>query len=402
MNDTTMTTREPPFPTIGKLALEVGLEWPAYKVVARATKEAEAILLEALRGCAGSDRLLDGDSALVLCGSFARYEMVPGSDCDWTLLINGVVNNRHADVARLISRSIEKADHDKKGIREPGSSGTFGNMSFAHDLVHRIGGGADSNANLTRRILMLLESRPVNVSPADSSREVWHSVVRCILQRYFQEDIHFSPGASRKVPRFLLNDLTRYWRTIGVDYAAKHLEQGGNKWAIRNAKLRFSRKLLYAAGLAFCFACHLDPPSSRRNEQPDLFTPFQDPEPERVSAAPFIGSAVAFAGTPPLEYLAAFVDAFVSDTVKRGKISRRLFGTYNDWLLLLGDNEKRGILESLSHEQAGSDPVFEEIRSLSRAFASGLQLLFFDRDIDPDTDAPLETIDQLSFEYVAF
>jgi hypothetical protein len=396
MNAPAMTTGTSPFPTIAKLAAECGEGWPAYELAAEATRAAEVVLIHALQEEAGSDRLLDWDSALVLCGSFARYEMVPGSDCDWTLLINGVVSNRHAGMARQICRAIDKADRENKGIRAPGTSGTFGNMSFAHDLVHRIGGGADSNANLTRRILMLLESRPVNISAVDASREVWDSVIRCILERYFEEDVHFSPAAARKVPRFLLNDLTRYWRTIGVDYAAKHVEQDGHKWAIRNAKLRFSRKLLYAAGLAFCFACHLDPPVSRRNAQPDLFSFAEGDSPEPASTAPFIASAVAFAGTPPLEFLAAFVDAFVSDSSKRQTISRRLFGTYNAWLTLLGDDAKRKRLESLGHDQAASDAEFQEIRRMSAEFSKGLQLLFFSRDSDPDPIA------QLSLEYVAF
>lgn len=133
-----------------------------------------------------------------------------------------------------------------------------------------------------------------------------------------------------------------------MDYAAKHQEQDGHKWAIRNAKLRFSRKLLYAAGLAFCFACHLDPPNGRRDAQPDLFSFLEDPEPDPASAAPFIAAGEAFAGTAPLEYLAAFVDAFVSEADKRQAISHRLFGTYNSWLELLGDDEKRKQIESFT------------------------------------------------------
>lgn len=391
-----MSFLKTPFPTVAKLAAECGEDWPQYDLAAAETGKAESVLIQALREEAGTDRLLDGDSSLVLCGSFARYEMVPNSDCDWTLLINGVVSNRHAEVARQICRALERADREKKGIRAPGSSGTFGNMSFSHDLVHRIGGGADSNANLTRRILMLLESRPVSISVVDSSRQVWDAVVRSILERYFEQDVHFSPSAVRKVPRFLLNDLTRYWRTIGVDYAAKYLEQDGNKWAIRNAKLRFSRKLLYAAGLAFCFAFHLDPPASRRDAQPDLFSFAENDFPDTAGSAPFITSAVAFAGTPPLEFLAAFVDAFVSDAEKRQTISRRLFGTYNNWLALLGDGTKRNGLESLSHDQAGTNNEFQDLRRMSLEFARGLQLLFFNRDSDSDPIA------QLSLEYVAF
>lgn len=379
-----------PFLTIEKLAAECGATWPNYQSVADTTRKAEEILIQILNE-EEDGRLLDSDSSLVLCGSFARYEMVPDSDCDWTLLIDGVVNNKHALIARKICRAIETADHENAGIKSPGSSGTFGNMSFSHDLVHRIGGGADSNANLTRRILMLLESRPVNLSAADSSKEVWASVVRSILERYFEEDAHFSAG---KVPRFLLNDLTRYWRTIGVDYAAKYLEQDGKKWAIRNAKLRMSRKLLYAAGMAFCFDCQLNPPAAQQTDQDTLFGDFGMPRP--AASVPFIASAMAFAETPPLEYLATFVDRFVKDADKRRLVSEKIFGSYHDWLGLLADDAARKTLETLNHDAAAQDPVFDQVRKIGSEFASGLKLLFFNRDTDPDPIA------DLSLDYVAF
>jgi hypothetical protein len=273
------------------------------------------------------------------------------------------------------------------GLKAPGSSGTFGNMVFSHDLVHRIGGGADSNANLTRRMLLLLESRPLHFSFTDSASQVWCNVVRNVLDRYFEEDVHFSVHRERKVPRFLLNDLTRYWRTICVDYAAKHREQDGRKWAIRNAKLRMSRKLLFASGLAFCLSCELAPPQ----EDMGLFgrRPAEGP-------LPFISAATAFACTPALEYLASFVKAFVQDQDKRQKIGKLIFGSYNEWLLLMADPDERASLESMSHEEAQRHPVFQQVREISKQFAKGLQLLFFNRDQDDDPIA------NLSLDYVGF
>lgn len=373
-----------PLPTVFKLEAESGATWSGYRSCIANTAKAEVLLGSAITDLAPGPRVLGASSSLILCGSFARYEMVDNSDCDWTLLIDGPASNQHADEARFIDDAIRET----KGLRHPGASGTFGNMCFSHDLVHRIGGGADSNQNLTRRILMLLESRPMSFSGADQSGRVWSRVLRCILQRYFEEEAHFNPAGERKVPRFFLNDLTRYWRTIGVDYASKYRDQAGQNWALRNAKLRLSRKLLFASGLAFCFRCQLQPPEQWGET---LFGRQFD-----RSADPFIDAATAFAMTPPLEVLAQFIDNLITDPERRRVIAGSIFGAYNDWLLFLDDPEKRKHLEELGHDAAKTDPGFGEVREIGKEFASGLKTLFFGKEHDHDPIA------NLSLEYVGF
>ena len=373
-----------PFPSVKKLREETGASWAAFDEAASMTRQAEDELRTALQGNNGPSRLLNPDVSLVLCGSFARHEMVGGSDYDWVLLVDGVVDNDHAALGREIQTSMKRS-----GLESPGTSGTFGNLVFSHDLVHRIGGGEDSNANLTRRVLMLLESRPFSLSRADSSTAVWESVLGNILERYFEEDVHFAPR-KRNVPRFLLNDLTRYWRTICVDYAAKHREQDGKKWAIRNAKLRFSRKLIYASGLAFCLSCQLDPPSAVRN---GLFGELKDDKIE-----PFLERAKSFAATPALEYVAAFIDTFVPDQARRKQIAESVFGSYNWWLETLNKEALRKELAGLDFPDAGDCQVFQEVRTRSKGFAKGLEKLFFGRDRD-DEDDPVAN---LTLQYIGF
>src|SRR4029077_15479746 len=141
----------------------------------------------------------------------------------------------------------------------PGPAATFGSVTFSHELVHHIGGHSDSNRNTTQRILLLLESTPIG------SADAYQRVVRAVLGRYLDNDISFltrsRSGKRYKVPRFLLNDIVRYWRTVCVDYATKFRERQGAEWALRNAKLRMSRKLIFASGLVMCFSCYLKPPA---------------------------------------------------------------------------------------------------------------------------------------------
>lgn len=373
-----------PFGTVDSLANVAGKVWENYRKCYETTLACEKKARDALANVIGAGSLLPTDTSLVLCGSFARYEMNDSSDYDWSLLIDGVVDNSHAELSCNIESAFNTAN-----LTEPGSSGVFGNLVFSHDLVHRIGGGADSNENLTRRMLMLIESRPLSFDENIGYDFVWTNTLKNILERYFEEDVHFATGGKSQVPRFLLNDLTRYWRTICVDYAAKHREQDGNKWAIRNAKLRFSRKLLYACGFAFCLGCHLNPP---RNQEFGLFGEF-----EATSTSDFIDRAIAFAQTPPLEYLARFIESFVEDDQSRHNIADLIFGPYNSWLQILADHKDH--ISKLKHAEAESDNTFQNIRELSSKFARGLELLFFNYDREsPGMDA----VASLSHKYIGF
>ena len=186
-----------------------GEGWPAITQAREATKPK----LSLLRDICG-DVEVPENTVVVCFGSLARGEWTSGSDIDWTLLVDGMSNPDHFQAVQRIAKAI--ADSDIPG---PGPTGTFGQLTSSHELIHHVGGSGDTNQNLTRRMLLLLES--VGFPTANSI--VLERVIRAILERYIVSDPAVSALGKPewRVPRFLLNDVVRYWRTIAVDYATK-------------------------------------------------------------------------------------------------------------------------------------------------------------------------------------
>lgn len=228
-------------------------------------------------------------------------------------------------------------------------------MAGSHELIHLIGGRRDTNENMTRRMLLLLESL---VIPDPSDRVILSRVIRQILRRYIDGDPSVSRMNSTQplVPRFLLNDVVRYWRTMAVDYAAKKWDKEG-KWALRNANLRMSRKLIFVKGLLLCLKCRS---LSKQNSI-------------KETDAKIIDHCERIAGLSAIDVLSEHLlelDAL--------DIAKELFGAYDDFLEILRSPEKRDHLEILRFDNAEKDGVFQEVRDFGKRFQAGLSKLFFD------------------------
>lgn len=342
-----------------KLQLDSGRSWPAIR---RAQMDAQRVtrkMSEEL-GRVGST-----DIDLVLFGSVARGEWTSGSDIDWTLLIDGQADLSHWSILQEISDHLQTIKYRKRALVAPGSSGIFGNLTFSHELIHKIGGQDDSNKNTTQRILMLLESIPLRSLGSDNEVGAYERVVRAIIRRYVADDTNFyaSDKPGRGVPRFLLNDIVRFWRTMCVDFAWKHWEQSGRKWALRNIKLRMSRKLIFTSGLLIAFSC-FDNPHIGVPDESDYTAPDH----------PLLGHLMSFVSKPPIEVISeTFCRLGVTDSAVE------LFDIYDDFLSRLDQEEVRRKLENLSARDAYKDRTFLELRSLSHRFQEVLTEAFFDR-----------------------
>src|ERR1019366_8116577 len=298
------------------------------------------------------------DTSVVVFGSIARNEVTSSSDLDWILLVDGSAVPEHKSQERDVERALAEGNYI-----EPGKSGVFGKMVGSHDLVHNIGGEDDLNSNTTRRVLLLLESLPI------SNREAYDRVRRQILRRYLEDDRGLLyAGGEVRIPRFLLNDLTRYWRTITVDFVYKQRSDNDKKWALRNAKLRMSRKLVFAAGLLHCFFCHLDAEASLAREALRSF-----------DLSPLTAYLETQLANAPLDVVAkACLNLRISEAT-----SRALFDSYDRFLGILDHPEKRAELaRAQTHEDLRSSKAWDEVREVSRPFHEALIALFLKDDED--------------------
>jgi predicted nucleotidyltransferase len=321
--------------------------WVAIRSAHVRTEETLGLLSAALAD------LHDANCSVVVTGSLGRGEATPGSDADWILLVDGPSDAEHAMLAREIEKRVLAVVP-----KETGPTGTFGSIVPSHELVHYIAGTRDSNENLTRRILLLSESRALT-NPLVRER-----VIRNILARYvlYDRPVRSRSGRRQVVPHFLLNDVVRYWRTMASDYASKMWERDREGWGIRNVKLRFSRKLLFTAGLITAFAGDLFAP-------PEFYQVKND-EQFYLMLADLIRSQT---DVPPLELLARVV-LEADDT----DVASDIFSSYDQFLDVVANPEARAKLESIRFEDALDDPTYSGLRDVSQRFRRGITRLFFD------------------------
>jgi predicted nucleotidyltransferase len=343
-----------------RLKLAAGREWLNVTRSQAASAEQLAAIDNAVAGVVQS-----GEAALVIFGSLARGEYTSGSDVDWSLLIDGRVDSKHLEVAQELRRRME----DLK-LPQPGATQLFGGLIFSHDLVHAIGGQEDTNNNMTRRLLLLLESA---TTPRSDSQGVRWRTIRAVLRRYVDEDASFlNPSQIHaKIPRFLLNDVVRFWRTMAVDYANKYREQARRKWAIRNIKLRMSRKLLFVSGLLMCVTWPLEHVEGGSADKPQQLVEFLEHWVQR----------------PALESLCGAIERFGPD------LAAPLLDSYDEFLGLLGDARARRELEGLDPEGSAANSLFMEARRRSEKYDVALRDLLFNRN---------ESLSQLVHKYGVF
>jgi hypothetical protein len=330
------TVVEDPRGALAQLAEKADVQFPHLEEAAEHTAQEVETKIHDL----ASGDLAD-DISIVVFGSWAREELTEGSDDDWAVLVGRDFGPYDPEVVRAMALAQAQLGADEK---KPGAQDVFGVPFSINTVVDHIGLDADTNRNLTRRMLLLLESRELR---GKVHADCWG----LILDRYLRFGLK-----NNRPPRFLLNDLVRYWRTICVDFEGKHPEGGDDdpKWVTRNAKLRTSRKLLFAGGLLPILLCHL-----RQAEE-------------------MAGFLTSWLTAPPSDRLAA---AFLYyDAVDEGA---RTFAAYDRWIAIMQTQTARDELKRLRAATRDQSELWQEIRSIGEGLQRGLTALLFDTALRP-------------------
>ena len=310
---------------VARLELATGVE---FSRIAAARSETERRLSERSEHLSAVQ--IDPRATIVLMGSWGRRELTSESDDDFMVLFEGGERDDGRPTIHEVAEIL--------GGSPPGAEDIFGAQVWLDDLRGKIGRNEDTNTNLTRRMLFVLESVSVR------NEEAYASARRALLGDYLEANVK-----DHRPPRFLLNDVIRYWRTIAVDFESKMRERKGEGWGLRNAKLRLSRKALFAGGLLPVLECYRYPI--------DGMLGYLD---ERMSV-------------PPLDRIA---DAFVDhDAVDAGV---RVLKAYDEFLAILDSSETRSELKELGVEQAPQSALFARVAELGKEFEAGLLSLLFD------------------------
>lgn len=263
---------------------------------------------------------------VITCGSYARREACPLSDMDYYVVReNGETPDGESEKIReAIQRHVKKA---------PADGGAFATDITLSELLSNFGGSKDSNDTITRRMLYLLEGDHL------TNKEEFLKYRREIIEKYVGET-----PRDHQLAFYLLNDLIRYWRTLTVDYANKTYEASRPKpWAIRNIKLVFSRKLIFASGL-FSVALTAD---RTKNKKIDILE--------------------SLFSMPPIERI---------EYVCGKSASQRLFQIYDFFLEEMEKSETRKSLESLERNSRETDEIFRTLKNEGHYFSRELYGLF--------------------------
>lgn len=272
------------------------------------------------------------DLSWVATGSVGRLEATEESDLDLIVLYLRD-SGKTAEITALdqtVRRELSKRLAIKVSRGEELTSPTCIEALCAQA---RIGGNQDTVSHLTKRNLILTESRALTNAHI---RQRAHDEV-------FNAFADFVGTRGRHLLS-LINDIARYYRTLMVDYKSR-VDSEGKPWGLRNIKLRHSRKFWYMSTmLSMIYA------ATRFEHRPDAEEELIH---DLLNMAPVERLIIALEGAGLLA-------------------QTRCIALYNKFLGEVSRAEVRESLERIKHEDRYDHDVFRRLKRNADEFHESL------------------------------
>ena len=278
----------------------------------------------------------NNDVCLAAVGSYGRLEASSSSDLDYLLIYKGEENKsyKYKSLDDKISQIL-----DEMGIEKPSGIGkTFVNPICINQLTTNIGGNKDKTQHLTWRVLMLTESKCL-YNP---------TLYKQILFGIYNHYIKTTKG-KKGYPRALINELIRYYRTVAVDYLYK-VEEINKPWALRNFKLRHSRKFWFFTNMVLILHRFRELSDTVSDDCYDrLF--------DEIRLSPIEKLAIVLVGNDKKDLIMPFT-------------------LYNEFLGIINDSNIREEMSEIDYVSRYENHTFLELRQKSERFHETLLELF--------------------------
>lgn len=330
-------------------------KYPALKRALEFSRETLLRIRTALQAEFGEPEA-DVSPLIAVSGSLGRLEASYNSDVDCMIVYPGPPSSEAAVFRQrvntiLASVKVLTPEGDECSLPHSNPKGVFAGDANGVELCDKIGSRDEAYDNLSRRLLLLLESQFL-------WNKRYFDELRTQLLHKYSHDV-----AEDETKHFVLlvNDLIRYFRTICVNYHAVKGDEP-EKWPIRNIKLRHSRIVMYAS-LLFCLGelskFTYGQPGRRR---------IDNGEPPNKTAL-----LEGYIRMPPLERFVHLYEDNDDDNLFR------LLSLYNNFLAVLGKKNSRDDLVNLPYERRYESEAFAALKTNSDAFAAEIMRFLFAR-----------------------
>lgn len=194
------------------------------------------------------DELLGTQTSVYVTGSCGRGDMGAASDLDpYVVQLDPPASSDGTqDAANAIDAGLQRAVK-RVGLPELDADGTYARLVTAESLFKNLGSPDDDlSGALTKRMLLLLESRPL------VNDQAYDNLLAKTVDAYWKND---DQHPDDYLPIVLVNDIVRYWRIVLLNHESRLREKYRKISLSPEEQLALRRYSSYKLRVPRCLSC---------------------------------------------------------------------------------------------------------------------------------------------------